>query len=1176
VRIESLEISGFKSFGERTTLAFDGGVSAIVGPNGCGKSNVVDAVRWVMGEQNPRNLRGRKMEDIIFGGTDKIPASGMAEVVMTLDNSDGKAPPSYSEFSQIEIARRLYRSGESEYLINKVVVRLRDVMDFFLDTGLSTRGYTIVEQGAIAGIVSNKPEERRAIFEEAAGIGKYRARRKEAESKLKSTEQNLLRVNDIIAELKRQIGSLDRQAKRATRYKKLAAELRELELVTAAAQHAAGEQERVRLDGQLLELRDRSTALDASVARAESLLESERRAHLDREREAQAQAERLFALRSQIQTAESRLQSERRESEGLLRGANEREAECTEREEQLATARIELEAAGTELASLEEELTQRRARFAELEARLRSGQAEVANTEEEREEARRSVLALSQEATKLRVRGEALEERGAKLELQLHASEQSLEASALEERGVERDAETLQGQVAVGRDEQGALIQELEELERRREQAQRVLEARRSAAAQARAQLQQANARGEALVEEEKRASARSEELLAQLPESERAAVRGLLAGELSVDEGLETALEGVLAQRALVFLVDDTKKALGLLHALGRADAGRVSVLSLASEGAPGVSEPLPIGRRLLDGVRAPAHLVAAVERLLGDVVVVESLEEVFDRFGHGELPAVFVTPRGEIVDRRGALTGGSAAPRGTLSRAGEIRRLQTRSEALSASASELERQSEQVELRIASYRTQADELRARRHRSELAVASLQKDLERARERGTTLRHQAEEQRHSQASLREELARTRDERGAALERGREVALELDAAQQNSDRLSELLELSARELEGVEQQRVEARVQLTAGEGRRGQLRETWNRLSRQQTETEQWLVRRREEIAQARAQAAALQASSAELTASLEELLRDEESERGQQDVLRRALAELSAQIQALEEEQRSATREREAARRELAELELAAQEVRLRQTQVADRIRERYGIEIANHVPEPGGVELEPEAREAELRRIRESLESLGPVHLGAIEEYEEVSERHRFLDEQKQDLELSIERLRTAIGRINRTSRQRFREAFDAIDAQFQQLFPKMFKGGRAHLTLTETEDVLDAGIEIHAQPPGKKLQTVILLSGGEKALTALALLMAVFSVRPAPFFLLDEVDAALDDANVGRFDALLHEMSRSAQFLVITHNKSSIESADRLFGVTMQTPGLSKLVRVDLVR
>jgi chromosome segregation protein len=219
---------------------------------------------------------------------------------------------------------------------------------------------------------------------------------------------------------------------------------------------------------------------------------------------------------------------------------------------------------------------------------------------------------------------------------------------------------------------------------------------------------------------------------------------------------------------------------------------------------------------------------------------------------------------------------------------------------------------------------------------------------------------------------------------------------------------------------------------------------------------------------------------------------------------------------------------------------------------------------------------VTLEPEARDTELRRIRESLESLGPVHLGAIEEYEEVAERHRFLEEQKNDLELSIERLRTAIGRINRTSRQRFREAFDAIDAQFQQLFPKMFKGGRAHLQLTETEDVLDAGIEIHAQPPGKKLQTVILLSGGEKALTALALLMAVFSVRPAPFFLLDEVDAALDDANVGRFDALLHEMSRSAQFLVITHNKSSIESADRLFGVTMQTPGLSKLVRVDLVR
>ena len=1175
MRIRSLEITGFKSFGDRVVLAFGRGVSAIVGPNGCGKSNVVDAVRWVMGEQNPRNLRGRGMEDVIFSGTDSKPPVGMAEVVITFDNSDGLAPEPYAEFAEIQIGRRLYGSGESEYRINKTPCRLRDVTDFFLDTGVGARGYTIVEQGKISELVSTKPEERRFIFEEAAGISKYRQRRRESERKLQATEQNLLRVTDILGELRRQINSLDRQARRANRYKELSARLRDLEVVVSFEEFEAETSRLGDSERRLEDARAEGVALDARLARAESTLESERRAHLDSERELQASSERLYALRSEIRTLENRVDWERREKQDLERLAAERAEEVNQLEVQVAEHGATLSELRTEFVRVEETLAGDEASLGEREADQRGLAERVATLQGRREALQSQLLTISAEGATLESRLEALEDRRCETESRLRQSEESLESSAQrfeEIRGEEQSLETRLRQALAEKDELG---RRLAELLRQQAQAVEQHEAARTALSAAREALQQLSVRLEALQDAERRENQRVTRTLEALPPKARGKVRGLLSNVMRADDGVEIALEAVLVGRLESVLVDTPEAGLELLAALRKESAGRATALALSASDDGFDTGIVPLGTPLVDHVRTDDTHRAVIGRLLSGVYLVDDLSDAVRRYGRSEPPAVFVTRDGEILDRSGALTGGTGAPAGALSRASEIRRA---SEQLGS----LEEQKANAEVRAAEQSARADALadeientRSRRHTAELAVVNVDKDLERALERGKAVFESTETHRaakHAQLEVLESVARELEEAQARLEAIRE---ERRAAESSRERLTTEIGGASRDLERLEQRLVQARVRLAEQGARRDQVRERREALDAELIQSRGWIVQRREEIERARTRSGSLAESMLEAERDLAERIEQEERVRSGQDALRAGYQQGSQRVESLAGDSRTAGRERDQIRERVQSCELAAQEIRLGRAQLRDRILERYQLDLEQYTPPEAEHEGTHESRDADLRRIRASLQSLGEVNLGSIEEYEEVSERHRYLEEQKADLVVSIERLRGAIARINRTSRRRFRETFEAINEEFKQIFPRMFRGGRAHLTLTESEDVLDAGIEITAQPPGKKLQNVNLLSGGEKALTAIALLMSVFTVKPSPFFLLDEVDAALDDSNVARFDELLRELASESQFLVITHNKASIESADTLFGITMQEPGLSKLVTVDLV-
>ena len=1174
MRIRSLEITGFKSFGDRVVLAFDRGISAIVGPNGCGKSNVVDAIRWVMGEQNPRHLRGRAMEDVIFAGTESQPAVGMAEVILTLDNSDGRAQPPYDGFSEIQVARRLYRDGESEYLINKTPVRMRDVADFFLDTGVGTRGYTIVEQGKISEIVSTKPEERRIIFEEAAGIGKYRQRRRETERKLDATHQNLLRVTDILGELRRQINSLDRMARRATRYKELSARVRELELATSWEELQGG-LDRVRdAERDLEDARGAAVALDARVGRADAALETERRTHLDRERELRAESERLFELRSEIQALENRMAFEKREREGLLALAQEREQEISELEEQLRTHGSALQEVVREFATMEDRVDADAHDVAGREEVLRRETERHADLSGRREATQTRLMRLASEAATLESRRETTDEHRAELEQRLRQSEESLETSTREVEEIGREEVSIEGRLRTALSEQDQLGRSLSELLRDHEEARSQLTSGQGELSGVREQLQQTSGRLEALREAEARESGRAAQVLAALSEGERARAHGLLSEVIRVEEGLEPALEAVLAGRLDAVLVEDAAGALDLLAALRREKAGRATALPLT--GADRVLETgiVPLGRPLLDFVTVAARHQPLIERLLRGVYLVDDLREAVERFGV-EPPAVFVTREGELLERSGTLTGGGGPPVGALGRQAEIRRLQDAFEARERRVHELEISCASALGRAEELARELDNVRSRRHTAELAVVNLDKDLERARERGKTVFEFVERERAGKAQLIAEQERLARESETAVVRLGEIGRERGQAEGARDQLGNECTALKREIERLEHQLVQARIELAELGGRRDQLRDNRDALERQVQDAREWIARRNDEVARARERSESLLASVGEAEQSLAGRLDAEERLREQQQAGRSHWEETARRVEALEEESRAAQKERELAREQAQQRELEVQEVRMRRDQLCERILERYGIDLTSYQPPPEDLEGEPRARDEELQRVRQTLQSMGEVHLGAIEEYEEVSERYRYLSEQKADLEESIEKLRGAIARINRTSRARFRETFEQVNEHFQRLFPRIFLGGRAHLTLTDSEDVLDAGIEITAQPPGKKLQNVNLLSGGEKSLTALALLFAVFTVKPSPFFLLDEVDAALDDANVGRFDEMLRELCQDSQFLIITHNKASIESADTLFGITMQEPGLSKVVTVDLV-
>lgn len=1204
MRLKRLDITGFKSFMERSVFTFDDGITGVVGPNGCGKSNVVDAIRWAMGEQSAKNLRGSGMSDVIFNGSESKSALSMAEVALTfrLEETDSLAPQ-YAGFPEVTVTRRLFRNGDSEYRINNTQCRLLDVTELFLGTGVGTRAYSIIEQGRVGLIVSSKPEDRRSFIEEAAGITKYKSRRKVAERRLESTEQNLLRVADLVSELKKQTDSLQRQVKKAEKYRGLKAEIREIELRSAARRFerltsdrkaieerletlGAEERESVErlgaLESRVLERRE---ALDAESTQLESLQhalhaletevqrDSQNVAHWKVEadsvrrrlEEASLELESLESKKQALETeanareAESEQLAALAEEDGIKVRAGETELERLQAQQSELSARLERERSALldltrSLAQHETKLTDLARRREELEARRTRCREEA-----ERHRAEEAVL----EGTRTEVAERVSSTRQAAQELAERKGAEELALSQTRQAFTENEIRVISAREGLG--DKRTRLQLLEELQRNYEGFDRGVRAVMRRAAEADSEL-----------------------------EGDTAAprVQGLVADVVSTTPQYEKAIEAVLGERLQSVIVEDRTAALELIQYLKATSEGRSSFLALdrvtaRSANGPSVSPDLSRPGILAAAraeVRCDERFMPVVEALLGDVVIAADLSSAKAYAESEGAGFTLVTLEGEVLRPDGVVVGGmlEGPAVGALQKKREVAELNEEVARAEALYNEAITRHYELQKQMGHSEGVLKGLAKNQHAEELSLASQEKDLHQAGEDLSRLRHRLEALTREEESFGQQLsALDLEEEGL---RG-----EVTYAQADRDGRDEKVREATTEWEAlkgkVETIRAELtalRVKVAADAQRTESIRKEVAGLREQRQEAEARVVRlqqlREEGAAEVERLVEKVREAEERVQVSTQRLAAEAETLKAR----RQSHGQETAQIKDEETRLRELRAHLDSLGGGLSELSLRERELSLELNHLVEAIRERHQTELSELVAAhsadveatgDAGEGAEPEET-GRLQELRASLERLGEINLTAADEYAELAQRYEFLSAQKEDLEGALQRLKSAIVQIDQTSRERFSQTFEIVNAKFQQLFPRLFGGGRAELRLTEEGPGVEAGVEIVVQPPGKKMQSVNLLSGGEKALTAVSMIFAIFLIKPTPFCLLDEVDAPLDEANVGRYNEIVKEMSARSQFILITHNKRTMEVADALYGVTMEEPGVSKLVSVRL--
>jgi len=1184
MRIRRLDITGFKSFMDRAVFTFDEGITGVVGPNGCGKSNVVDAIRWVMGEQSAKNLRGRGMEDVIFNGSETKPPLSMAEVSLTFEvDPRDQLAPEYAGFGEVTVTRRLFRSGESEYLINRTTCRLLDVVELFLGTGVGTRAYSIIEQGRVGLIVSAKPEDRRSIIDEAAGVTKYKSRRKAAERKLEATEANLLRVADLVSELEKRLDSLGRQAKKAEKYRSLKARIREIEL------HQASH----RLLGLLAEQKHLQDAIAA-------LGETE-----------QAALHRVRALENEVESRRTKLEADGQALQTLADEVHALDTQTRETEQALAFWRAALAAAGTAESAAAAEGEALAGRLSTLDTRRAALEAEIAAltgaSAADEAAMRRAQEGLDAAQGLQRGCQEKLEqERLALLGLAGRIANQETQLTTLAARRDElRERHRLAAaELHSVRSQESALDRERNEVTRRVQQSRQLtleLAERRGAEEDALASHRAAFAESEVSVISLREELADRRSRLHSLEEIQRhyegfdrgvravmlragsearaQGIFGLVADVLRTSPRFERAIEAALGARLQNVLVQSRSVGLELSRYLVSVAEGRSSFLPVP-ELAVAAPPPMPEGLdgvlgRATDEVHAEAEFRPVVDLLLGNVLLVEDLDAAA-RVRDLAPGFTTVTLAGEVLASDGTLTGGvlEGPGSGALQKKREIAELAETVAATEARYNELLTRHYALQKQILHTEELLKGLQKHHHEEELVRSALEKDLHQASEQLARFRERIGQLVRDSEGLEEALARVDRDEEAARGESAHAQAERAAREERARELQERLEGLQRSAEAHGQELMALRVKVASHAERAEAARASLAEVSAGLAE----LAERQSRATEARAQAVArreelqgrISAAEEGHAGRLERLAEDT----GRLEEGRRVHAEETAHVRADEASLRDERTRLDGVTEGLGQITLRERSLVLEVEHLVRSVEERHQTDLGEelhrfHVRRP----LEA-SEEQQLRDLRAQLERLGEINLTAIEEHAEVAQRHGFLAGQKKDLEASIKSLRDAIAKIDRTSRERFARTFEVVNDRFQRVFPRLFGGGRAGLLLTEEGSTGEPGVEIVAQPPGKKLQSVTLLSGGEKALTAVALIFAIFLIKPTPFCLLDEVDAPLDEGNVGRYNDLLREMAKQSQFILITHNKRTMEVVDTLYGVTMEEPGISKLVSVRL--
>jgi len=1242
--LKSLDIHGFKSFADKTRFDFATGVTGIVGPNGCGKSNVVDAIRWVLGETSAKALRGDEMADVIFNGSDKRKPVGMAEVVLTLADCEVGLGVDYNE---VALGRRVFRDGRSEYRINGTICRLKDIQELLSGTGIGRAAYSIMEQGKIDLLISAKPEDRRMVFEEAAGITKFKSQKKEALRKLEYTEANLLRVQDIVAEVKRQMGTLQRQAQKAKRYQVVHKDLRTLDTHLGHHQFIEFVAEKSETETQLISLMTQLNDLHQRIHGQENEVATTREAYHQVESQINTLRQQAQEHRSKIQGAESKIEFNRERTEELEGRIRRNEEDAASNRDLVERQRRELAEADEQFSSLRSTIEDRQFAFEEHQIAHNTLVPERMKLDVARRTLRETFRAIEGEIATEDAKAQSLtnqmsadRQRHETLQHDRQSAAQTREASQVEFDHLHRQIEELESLRDQLDEKQKSLAASITERRRQRDAAAEELHEVQRQHTQRRSRLEVLNQ----ILEKGEGLGQGTQKVLQGLDDPDRikGGLHGILASSIEVDPQFVSAIEAALSDHLQAVLLTDSALGDEIIRKLTEQRLGKASLIApdLLPARNNGERQFMPTGgvAWAADKVKSKPEVSALMAHLLHDVLIVEDLSTAI-RLKPQHADLCFVTLKGEMLSAHGIIHGGASKEEATstLRRETELRELRVEVDALAVRVTEKEEQIEELRAQLEEQSREEANARdaAQKNREALSqlqgkVSVVQRALQQATAKLDSLEweqnqigarlaeaeSQIRQHREAAAAAARRLEETQD-REAQLDREIEAVIRREA--ESTERLNELktaLVLEQSALQNVERQKAPLA----------SRLEELSSAIGRFENECFVW----RQRIDSAGAESRRL---AEEMESSRTEYSRIEQE--GRQCVEQRN--ESFEKVTALENELNALRKRQSDLSEHRSRAEVQQTRVDLRLENLTTQVYERYQVSLDAFEPDPHALllalgeqkksrdrnlkrkatmssrdengdsaeaQLEAEAAEARqepteeleidvasldamegepdwsivqeiVNELRQRLDSMGPVNLEAIKEFEELEERHRFLETQHNDLVKGKEELLQVIARINETTKAMFTETFTAVRANFRQNFKELFgQGAQADLTLQDENDPLECGIDIIAKPPGKKLQTISLLSGGERSMTAVALLFSIYMVKPSPFCVLDELDAPLDETNIGRFLQMLDKFVANSQFVVVTHNKRTMARADVIYGVTMQEFGVSKPVGVRM--
>ncbi len=1181
MRLEKIVLNGFKSFADKTDFVFDSSITAIVGPNGCGKSNVVDAVKWVLGEQSVKNLRSGQMADVIFSGSSSRKPLGAAEVSLYISNPDGTGVQQLPiEADEVQISRKIYKSGESEYRINNRICRLKDIRELFMDTGIGTRAYSILEQGQIEQLISASKTDRRFIFEEAAGISKYKAHKKEALRKLERTEQNLLRLADILGEVAKRLRSVKHQAGKARNYLRYTQQLKELQVNYSLVEYAKYHTQMQEKGAALDQLGEQFGHLAAEIARQDSLISTLGEEIIETEHKLNQTGNSLVSVRSKIEQRLQRIDFLRTRISEL----QEREKSAREKIEKLREQKKLFEKNSAqydaELANCEKMLDEKSRAVEQIQKAIQQVNSECASLEAHLEDEKSGIIDMVRRTAQLHNEVQSISVYRNNL-----SSQKDRLAGRAETAHVELEqllTEKAQHNARLSDIEKvlGELEESLESKRKKTEELDGSLAVDNKRLAHSKEVRSALNSELTILTDMERRCEGLKAGVKSILQErsidNKFDYVEGILAETIETDVEYANAVEAVLEGQTDALVINSTSRMLDDIEIIQNLD-GRVNFICL-DKIEPFVdkndwSEFACVKGRLVEFVKFDSKYAPLAWKLLGKTLVVDSLQDAVGLSEKAGCEFKFVTLKGEFVSSDGTIKlGPLGRASGLISRKSRLRQLQETIGNIASEVAAIESQIEKnkqtkahldelcQELRTAIYEANTEKMQVS---SKLSV--IEENTKRLRQEEPLLASEID-------LLAEQIAQSVQKEYDS----KQKLQELEAV--NSQRTAHIEELEAKYVEQKQQQQTlvnsltDLKVALGQITEQSKALKQIILSLQSQMQENRTAAGTAEEEIRNCSEQWLQAQRDILSCEARVSELFVEKEKNQESSRLLHKEIERLHEERKQTEELVRLRRAEKEETEQKINELKIELSQLEVKQQDLVERVQEQLQIDLAEAYENYRDEEVDWDKIKEQIAELRGKIERLGNVNIDAIDEQETLEKRHNFLSSQVQDLNSSRAQLQQLINRLNKKSKEKFSQTFEEIRGHFQEIFRKLFGGGKADIILEDAEDILESGIEVIARPPGKETRSISLLSGGEKSMTAIALLFAVFKTKPSPFCFLDEVDAALDEANNERFNMLLREFEKDSQFIIITHAKRTMSIADVLLGITMQIRGVSKKISV----